>query len=187
MELSCCVSLPVSCIEGLSSFGRRFSWGDVLCVMLLGARMADTGSPSSGVTAVPAVVPVAAPPGTPGSRWADGNSDELNSTFVPGRNETLWDELRLGLPLPIAMMISIRMSSGTKMAVVLLPAAPSIFSLYTSQWVPENSGRQTHTSSLLGAPGPASASLQNPPFWHGQTRGAGRGRSAAGERKKKQR
>lgn len=86
---------------------------------------------------------------------------------------------------PIAMMISIRMSSGTKMAVVLLPAAPSIFSLYTSQWVPENSGRQTHTSSLLGAPGPASASLQSPPFWHGQTRGAGRGRSAAVEQKKK--
>lgn len=50
---SCCVSLPVSVLEGFSSRGRIWSLGDdVLCVILLGAKIADTGSvngPAEGV------------------------------------------------------------------------------------------------------------------------------------------
>lgn len=48
---SCCVSLPVSA-DGSSSRARSWSCGDVRCVMLLGARIADTGSvkcPASGL------------------------------------------------------------------------------------------------------------------------------------------
>lgn len=40
---SCCVSLPVSA-DGSNFFVRNCSVGDVLCVILLGANIADTGS-----------------------------------------------------------------------------------------------------------------------------------------------
>lgn len=48
--------------------------------------------PSSGATPPPAGI-------TPVAGLFEGKSGELNSTFVPGRNDTLWDEVRLGLPL----------------------------------------------------------------------------------------
>lgn len=50
---NCCVSLPVSLLEGFSSRGRICNLGDdVLCVILLGAKIAETGSIKG-----PAVVP----------------------------------------------------------------------------------------------------------------------------------
>lgn len=117
-----------------------------------------------------------------------GNPGELNSTLLPCRKETLCDDaklvsraifpngfLRIAYHTPAAAVMTKRMiTSGTTMAATLLDGFRKEPPKYFSQWLPENSDKQSHKRS------PFVSSLQMPPFSQGQILGEGRGRSAAG-------
>lgn len=97
---------------------------------------------------------------------------ELRNCFVG--NETYNGRLRTTYQTPAAANKTSAITMiGTKTAAnVPLPGLndpPND----RSQLPPTNSGRQSHTKS------PESSSRHNPPFWQGQIRGDGRGRSAA--------
>jgi hypothetical protein len=131
---------------------------------------------------------------------------ELNSTLVPCRNDTLWDDdsPSVAFPLleiqvqvkmsskinsnthngrflmmyhePTAAPMSTRIKIGMKTAAVLLPPAECVRPRDFSQFLPAKSVPQSQTNS------PSLDSLQKPPFSHVQTLGRALGRSATDER-----
>lgn len=73
---------------------------------------------------------------------------------------------------PTAAPISTKIKIGMRTAAVLLPPAECVWPKNFSQLLPVKSDPQSQASS------PSLFSLQNPPFWHVQTLGKARGRSA---------